>query len=388
MTTIKISEGNDEFKESSKSNNKVQSPKHIFDPQLFTDININDVSESVDEIAMNIEPSLGKTIAIDHDQGIFSLRYSPDGSLLAVGCSDGGVRIINKQGRLQYRLKTSGNLPVTSMKWRPSLSGVGTPVLVTTSSSGTIDHWHVQSQKSIYSIVEQDNQIFCLDYTNDGLQFATAGKDKIIRIYDDQTKKEVSKLETGVLGKSHGHSNRVFALKYKPDDKNVIISGSWDNTVLLWDVRSKISFRSIYGPHIAGQAVDIQNDVIVTGSWRVKKSLQTWEFKTGKPMLTVNWLPSPMIYTCHYCPTMDGIVAAAGTGINELRLVNVQTGAKSKALKLKQGSGIYSLDWTPNGDTLVFGGDGHDLQFINVTQIKQSQKNQFINEILAENNTK
>ena len=28
-----------------------------------------------------------------------------------------------------------------------------------------------------------------------------------------------------------GHSNRVFSLKYHPDDPNIILSGGWDNTV-------------------------------------------------------------------------------------------------------------------------------------------------------------
>ena len=67
--------------------------------------------------------------------------------------------------------------------------------------------------------------------------FATAGKDKIVRIYDEATKTMVSKLSSGwgsISGgrcERGGHSNRVFSLKFKPDDPNLLISGGWDDTV-------------------------------------------------------------------------------------------------------------------------------------------------------------
>ena len=154
--------------------------------------------------------------------------------------------------------------------------------------------------------------------------------------------------------------------------------------MLFWDIRAKSAFRSIYGPHIAGHTIDIQNDVVVTGSWRVKNSIQAWEFKTGKLLTTINWSPSPMIYSCHFCPSMDGIVAAAGTGINELRIMNIDTGVKSKAVKLPKQSGIYTLCWEPSGNALAFAGDSRDIQIIKVKQVKSKEKNTLLKELLAE----
>merc|ERR1719421_2559203 len=49
--------------------------------------------------------------------------------------------------------------------------------------------------------------------------------------------------------------------------------------------------RSVFGPHICGDAVDINLDgtTILTGSWRVDKQIQLWDFGSGKLIDTVPW---------------------------------------------------------------------------------------------------
>jgi len=329
---------------------------------------------------------MGTTFSIEYENGIFCMKWSPDGQYLAVGCADGGVRILDGvSGKLAYRLKTSGNMPVTSMKWKPSLSNVGSSsCLMTTSSSGCIDVWHVQSAKCVYSINEEDNQIFAFDIsplphnakgTGSGYKFASAGKDKVIRIYDDETKKLTTSLEKGFMAKHVGHSNRIFALKWKPDDPNVLISGGWDNCVLLWDLRSNHCFRSIFGPHIAGDTIDIQNDIIVTGSWRIRDTIQLFEFSTGKEIVykqtdkdnkKIVWNPSPMIYSLSYSPSSEGVIAAGGTGINTMRIINTNSGKKSSSIQLKNKAGIYCIDWEPKGNSVAVAGYSSDISIISL----------------------
>ena len=73
-----------------------------------------------------------------------------------------------------------------------------------------------------------------------------------------------------------GHSNRVFSLKYHPEDPNIILSGGWDNTapgiqvkdsslkittqVQVWDTRKGISVKSLWNCYICGSDVS-QKDV-------------------------------------------------------------------------------------------------------------------------------
>ena len=54
-----------------------------------------------------------------------------------------------------------------------------------------------------------------------------------------------------------GHRTSVYALKHHPNDIWNFISGGWDDTVQFWDRREKRAIRRLFGPHICGQAIDI-----------------------------------------------------------------------------------------------------------------------------------
>lgn len=52
------------------------------------------------------------------------------------------------------------------------------------------------------------------------------------------------------------------------------VSGGWDKTVLVWDLRVGRAVRSIHGPYICGEAVDVSGSTLLTGSWRREAPLQ------------------------------------------------------------------------------------------------------------------
>lgn len=74
-----------------------------------------------------------------------------------------------------------------------------------------------------------------MDYSYNGRNFITAGKDFKIRLYDEYTKQLISKMESNTWN-SIGHSNRIFSLKYYDD--NTLISGGWDSNIFIWDTRT------------------------------------------------------------------------------------------------------------------------------------------------------
>ena len=64
-------------------------------------------------------------------------------------------------------------------------------------------------------------------------------------------------LETGQLG---SHANRVYCIKWHPEDVNTFCSGGWDRAVFFWDVRTKTAVKNIFGYYIGGQAIDIKGN--------------------------------------------------------------------------------------------------------------------------------
>jgi COMPASS component SWD3 len=67
-------------------------------------------------------------------------------------------------------------------------------VLLAGYASGYARLWHVTSNRCMVSFKEESNQVLACDYRRDGRQFATAGKDYSIRLYDDEGKKLIKKL--------------------------------------------------------------------------------------------------------------------------------------------------------------------------------------------------
>lgn len=220
-------------------------------------------------------------------------RFDQEDNLLAAGTSDGLINIyaVNSSGTALQTLNgaEASGVPITCMRWRPYTStSKSRQILVTGCGDGNITHWHVPSGKLLHRIVEKDNQVLCLDYDKEGTSFATGGKDKIVRVYDEGTKSIKTELSGG-FWQFPGHSNRIFALKFHPEDSNIILSAGWDSVIYFWDIRDKHSFASIYGPAVSGDAIDIKGDQVLTGSWRNKDQLELWDFGSRKKIQGIDW---------------------------------------------------------------------------------------------------
>ena len=166
---------------------------------------------------------------------------------------------------------------------------------------------------------------------------------------------------------SAGHSNRVFSLKFVPDDPQLLLSGGWDNTVQLWDLRIKQPASSMYGPHICGDAIDVSGNEVVTGSWRPSKQLQIWDLRKSEHVLDVPFRPAMMegssdpchLYAAQFSkPTSAGekLIAAGGSGANELKVFERESLTAVGRMTLPRG--VYGIDMSHDGSRIaVAGGD-------------------------------
>lgn len=209
-------------------------------------------------------------------------------------------------------------------------------VFIAANAAGAVQHWHMTSGKCLHSLLDEENQVYALDYNEEGSKFVTAGKDTTLRVYDEATKTVIVSMRGGMgysTAVTPGHSNRVFSCKFYPEDDNIIVSGGWDNTVQIWDIRAGHAVRSIYGPHICGDALDVVGNEIVTGSWRATNQLEVWDFGTGARISSIPWssnfaspgTPACMLYAAQFSKESGGrgvskYIIAGGSGINEAKI--------------------------------------------------------------------
>ena len=94
-----------------------------------------------------------------------------------------------------------------------------------------------------------------LDFTisSDNAQFASCGLDKHIFVWQVSTGTIIRKLQ--------GHTERINAVSYSQDD-SILASASYDQSVALWDMRSRNSHRPI---QILKQFQDSVTSVVIHG---------------------------------------------------------------------------------------------------------------------------
>ena len=217
-------------------------------------------------------------------------------------------------------------------------------------------------------INEIDNQIFALDYYEDGTMFATAGKDTKIRIYDEETKIVKGTLQA-IQWQSPGHNNRIFSVKFvNTDDPNTLISGGWDSNLHFWDLRTNKTYATIYGPSLSGDAIDYKNGMVVTGSHRSKEYLQIWDYKTKNKLQEINWeygyqSEGAYVYSVQFPKKGCDYLVAGCTGINEMKLFDINNSFKPMAKLTDLKKGIYSVDCSNNGNKIVMAG-GEGIVFV------------------------
>ncbi|BHF68918.1 DNA-binding transcription factor activity [Sparganum proliferum] len=133
------------------------------------------------------------------------------------------------------------------------------------------------------------NQILACSCSLDGQRFITAGTDTSIRVYEISSRKLIGNCQSSYIQeRMDGHVRRITALKYHPRGvasqfyAHLFISGSWDDSIQIWDDRYEHSLWQYFGPHICGNdALDIEPEAnhIITSSWRRDNSiLQVWLF--------------------------------------------------------------------------------------------------------------
>ena len=151
------------------------------------------------------------------------------------------------------------------------------------------------------------------------------------------------------------HTSCVFCVKCLVDDPNLIIIGGWDCTIQIWDMREQASVRSILGPHICGDSIDINGSKILAGSWREKHSLQIFDLGSGSLLTDLTIEHSPWIYSAKFSEDSQYCIASGGNPNSVILFDNLNHFASISNFPQP----LFCIDITKNKQKIVAGcGDG------------------------------
>ena len=244
---------------------------------------------------------------LGHMNGVNSIDYNIDGSILSSVCDDGILCLWDMNTMSHMNTLIAHTFSAISVAF--SHDG---HTLVSGSMDGTIHLWDSQTLEKRNTIEEHLILWSAIDFSPNGENIASTGWDNTLRIFDTSSGKLIST--------SHGLFDPLASVSYSPDGRT-IATGSvtsirhksiWEaneNSVRLWDVSTGKIKAILYGHQNNVRNVAFHPYEPIVAAAVDKSSVILWDTKSYQPLWTI---PSEVIYTKNVAFSPDGRILATG----------------------------------------------------------------------------
>jgi WD40 repeat protein len=154
-----------------------------------------------------------------------------------------------------------------------------------------------------------------------------------------------------------GHAHFVMAVTVTPDGERAV-SGSCDNTLKVWDLRSGRELRTLCGHTNAVEAVEVTPDGQRAVSASEDQTLKVWDLSNGRELCT---LSGHTHYVNAVAVTPDGRRAVSASNDGTLRVWDLSSGRELRALS-GHTRRVTSLALTPDGLRAVSASSDYTLK--------------------------
>ena len=165
-----------------------------------------------------------------------------------------------------------------------------------------------------------------------------------------------------------GHTRSAQSVSFSPDGRT-LASGSFDNTIRLWDVVSGKELQQLSGHTGSVQAVSFSPDGRTLASGSSDKTIRLWEVSSGKELRQM--LGFGFVRSVAFSP--NGRTLTIGSSDNTIRLWEVSSGKELRQLTGHTNS-VWSVAFSPDGRTLASGSDDKTIRLWEVASGKELQQ--------------
>jgi uncharacterized protein with WD repeat/RNA polymerase-binding transcription factor DksA len=209
-----------------------------------------------------------------HEQGVFSVSFSPDGKFLASGSSDRTVKIWKVGNWREVATLRHGD-----SVWSVSFSPDG-KFLASGSLDKTVKVWEVRSWREVATLRGHENGVWSVSFGPDGKFLASGSRDWTVKVWEVRSWREVATLR--------GHEDQVISVTFSPDGK-FLASGSSDKTVKVWEVGSWREVTTLKGHGNRVRSVSFSPDGKFLASGSDDNTVKVWGWGLQGSLL-LKWL--------------------------------------------------------------------------------------------------
>ena len=221
------------------------------------------------------------------------------------------------------------------------------PLLASVTSDHTLCIWNLSSHEgtSTLTTFKAHDELFACHWNPSGTCLALAGREGTVEIIDAQT---------AISQRCYtDHSGPICALVWSPDGTR-IASGGRDQTVHVWDPTTGAPLYTYRGHTnlVTTLAFSPDSRYLASGSW--DGTAQVWSATDGKHLTTLHAQPKDQIFSVAWSPN-GNTLAVAGTDVR-LYHWDCATDETHLTCRYDEHSGVvYAVVWSPDGHRLASG---------------------------------
>lgn len=154
---------------------------------------------------------------------INSVTFSPDGKLLASAGYHNAIRLWDVSAKQIVDRLYGTDLPTYSVAFSPDGK-----LLATGCWDYNIYLWDTSNWQLIATLSGHTHYVHTVAFSKDGKLLASGGNDDVVRVWDVESNQQIDVLS--------GHTDNIIYVAFSPDG-SILASGSWDYTVKLWQIK-------------------------------------------------------------------------------------------------------------------------------------------------------
>src|SRR5262249_6284004 len=170
--------------------------------------------------------------------------------------------------------------------------------------------------------------VVCVAVSPDGRTAASGGSDRVIRLWDLESGKEVRRLE--------GHTAAVWGLAFTRDGKR-LLSASIDKTLRLWELATGKEERRFEGHTGAVRCIALLPDGKHALSGAYDSSVRLWDLQTGKEVRKFEG-HTGNVMSVAVSPDGKRALSCGAVKDNSVRLWDVETGKEVRRFEGHKGA--------------------------------------------------